>query len=171
MITRTGKSTSSEREGRGSRHGEEAEDEETEGEMAGDVVTSPLTELPGKQRQTLSMISPLYPQHLKRGNPPRLQLHLDHRKTNNPLSSGLLAWSLRVRSPRWEVRAGQIRSRKRRLREVVGNVGSHIESVLALIAPAFAYMYSGGFISWFSASCIMVGLEDSFRLNDTQRAH
>ena len=126
VITTTGTSTIPAREGRGSRHGEEAEDEETEGEVEGDVVTSLLIELPGKQRQTLPMISLLYPQQLKHGNPPRLQLHLHHRKTNNPLSSSLLEWSLRVRSPRWEARAGQIRSRKRRLREVVGNIASHI---------------------------------------------
>ena len=143
MINRTGNSTTSAREGRGSRHGEEAEDEETEGEVEGDVVTSLPIELPGKQRQTRSTIFPLYPQHLKRRNPPRLQLHLHHRKTNYPPSSGLPAWSLRIRSSRWEARAGQIRSRKRRLRKVVGDVASCIESILALTALAFAYMYLG----------------------------
>ena len=43
VITKTGNSTSSAREGRGSRHEEEAEDE-----VEGDVVTSLPIELPGK---------------------------------------------------------------------------------------------------------------------------
>ena len=61
VITRIGSPTSFAREGMGSRHGEEAEDEETEGEVDGDVVNSLPIELPGKRRQTLSTIFLLYP--------------------------------------------------------------------------------------------------------------
>ena len=52
VNTRIEITTSSAREERDSCHGEEAEDEETEGEVVRDVGALLPTELPSKQRQT-----------------------------------------------------------------------------------------------------------------------
>lgn len=52
VSIRTENRTSSEKEGRDSRQGEEAEDEEIEGEVVGDVVALLPTELLSKQRLT-----------------------------------------------------------------------------------------------------------------------